>query len=107
MQNLCRWLRKELGPDVPIHFSRFFPTYLLKNLPPTPVDTLETLQKIAVSEGIHYAYVGNVPGHPMESTYCHRCKIRLIRRSGYNVKIEGLKEGKCSKCGTEIPGIWG
>jgi pyruvate formate lyase activating enzyme len=107
MRDLCRWVVKELGPDVPLHFSRFYPTYLLNNLPPTPVDTLETFHTIAVSEGIHHAYIGNVPGHPMESTYCHKCSTRIIQRSGYNVKIERLEKGTCGKCGTTIPGIWG
>jgi pyruvate formate lyase activating enzyme len=107
MRQLCRWALGELGPDVPLHLSRFFPTYLLTNLPPTPVDTLERLHGIAREEGLHYVYIGNVPGHAMESTYCHACGTRVIKRSGYNVTIERLaKGGLCQACGTKIPGIW-
>ncbi len=103
---LCTWVRKELGPDVPIHFSRFHPTYLMKNLPPTPVDTLERLWKIARSEGIRYPYIGNVPGHPGESTLCPECGVRLIHRTGYNVRVEALRRGTCKDCGLKIPGVW-
>ena len=106
IRDLSKWILKELGPDIPIHLSRFHPTYLLTNLPPTPVDTLETLQKVAVAEGIHYAYVGNVPGHPLESTYCPKCRTRVVQRSGYNVNIENLEKGSCKNCGTKIPGVW-
>jgi pyruvate formate lyase activating enzyme len=103
---LSKWIRKELGPDVPIHFSRFYPTYLMKNLPPTPVDTLEKLWRIARSEGLRFVYIGNLPGHPGESTYCPECRIRLIHRTGYNVRVEALRGGKCEKCGQTIPGVW-
>jgi pyruvate formate lyase activating enzyme len=103
---LCTWIRKALGPDVPIHFSRFHPTYLMKNLPPTPVDTLEKLKKIARSEGLRYVYIGNVPGHPGESTICPECSARLIHRTGYNVRVEALRGGLCNQCGRKIPGVW-
>lgn len=106
IQALSAWIRNDLGPDVPIHFSRFHPTYLMKNLPPTPVDTLERLQGIARSEGLRYVYIGNVPGHPGESTYCPECGVRLIHRTGYNVRVESLSANKCGKCGHAIPGVW-
>ena len=104
---LCDWIRRELGPQVPVHFTRFHPTYLLKNLPPTPVSTLDRLHRTARDKGLQYVYVGNVPGHPAESTYCPKCSTRLIHRTGYNVRIEALKDGKCANCGTLIPGVWG
>ena len=103
---LCQWLYRELGPQVPIHFTRFYPTYLMKNLPPTPVGTLEKLHKIALSQGLQYVYIGNVPGHRAENTYCPACQHRLIQRRGYNVAIEALEKRKCRHCGTAIPGIW-
>jgi len=103
---LCQWLYRELGPRVPIHFSRFYPTYLMKNLPPTPVSTLSKLHNIARAQGLQYVYIGNVPGHRAENTYCHNCQHRLIHRRGYNVTIEALEKGKCRHCGTLIPGIW-
>src|ERR1035441_5175400 len=84
-QGLARWVKSELGPDVPLHFSQFHPEYLLKNLPPTPVETLERAKAIADAEGLHYVYIGNVPGHPAESTYCPHCRrdrSRPFRREG-------------------------
>jgi pyruvate formate lyase activating enzyme len=107
IQALSEWVLKELGPDVPIHFSRFHPTYLMKNLPPTPVDTLETLQGISRSAGLRYVYIGNVPGHRGESTYCPKCGFRLIHRTGYNVQMEALAGDRCRQCGLLIPGVWG
>ena len=104
---LSAWIRKELGPDVPIHFSRFHPTYLMKKLPPTPVDTLERLKKIAQTEGLRYVYIGNVPGHSGESTFCPKCGARLIHRTGYNVRVEALHGDTCKQCGLKIPGVWG
>jgi len=83
---MCRYLKDEIGPDYPVHFSRFQPMYLLKNLPPTPVSTLERLREIALAEGLHYVYVGNVPGHPGENTYCPRCGKLIIERYGYVIR---------------------
>lgn len=106
LRSMARWIKNELGPDVPIHFSRFYPLYLLKNLPPTPVKTLERAKAIMEAEGLHYSYVGNVPGHPGQHTLCPRCRTLLIERTGYVVKKMDVKNGKCIKCGLAIPGIW-
>lgn len=106
IQALCRWLHDELGPGVPIHFSRFFPTYLMRNLPPTPVGTLERLCETARAEGLDFAYVGNVPGHTLESTYCPDCRTPLVHRTGYSARIEKMKKGKCTHCGRSVPGLW-
>jgi len=103
---MSRWLKNEIGPDYPIHFSRFHPMYLIKNLPPTPVSTLEKLRDIALEEGLHYVYMGNVPGHPAESTYCPSCGKLIIERYGYTVKKKGLSGNKCQHCGQTIPGVW-
>ncbi|MGW8320111.1 MAG: AmmeMemoRadiSam system radical SAM enzyme, partial [Thermodesulfobacteriota bacterium] len=99
---LSAWIRKELGPDVPIHLTRFHPTYLMKKLPPTPVDTLERLKKIAQTEGLHYVYIGNVPGHSGKSTLCPECGALLVHRTGYNVRVEALRGDTCEKCGLKI-----
>ncbi len=107
VEKLCKWVKENLGSDVPVHFTRFYPTYKLKNLPPTPVVTVEKARAIALANGINYPYVGNVPsGHPGESTYCPGCGEMVIKRVGYRVLSITLKDGKCPSCGIEIPGIW-
>ena len=103
---LCRWVKEKLGPDVPIHFTRYHPTYKIKNIPPTPVATLGKAREIAITQGLNFAYVGNVPGNPWENTYCPRCKKMLIKRIIYHTDTSGLKNGKCKYCGYPIPGIW-
>ena len=105
-QGLARWVKSELGPDVPLHFSRFHPEYLLKNLPPTPVETLERAKAIADAEGLHYVYIGNVPGHPAESTYCPHCRKKVVDRTGYTIAGVYIHHGKCQFCHTPIPGVW-
>ncbi|MBI5956111.1 MAG: AmmeMemoRadiSam system radical SAM enzyme [Chloroflexi bacterium] len=107
LREMCRWIVANLGPDIPTHFSRFYPQYKLTNLPPTPVEKLERAWKIAQEEGIHYAYVGNVPGHSADNTYCARCGQLLIVRLGFSVMDNRLTEGKCGYCGNPIPGVWG
>ncbi len=106
LTEMCQWVRKELGPDVPIHFSRFYPTYRLRNLPRTPVQTVSMARDIAMKAGLNYAYVGNVNGHPGEHTYCPNCRAVLIHRMGYQVRIVGMRGGKCAKCGRAIAGVW-
>ncbi|MFQ5721986.1 MAG: AmmeMemoRadiSam system radical SAM enzyme [Candidatus Aminicenantales bacterium] len=106
IQKMCRWIKQEVGPDVPLHFSRFYPMYLIKNLPSTPISTLERSWKIALSEGLHYVYIGNVPGHKAESTYCPQCHKTVIKRIGYQIEQINLKNGRCQFCGHPIPGIW-
>ena len=105
-RTLARWIKAEIGPDVPIHFTRFYPLYLLRNLPPTPVQSLERAKAIADSEGLHYAYVGNVPGHTGGNTYCPNCRQLLIERTGFMIKQMNLKKGNCTKCGHSIRGVW-
>ncbi len=106
MRGLADWVAGELGPDVPVHFTRFHPDYKLLNLPPTPVATLERARAIALDRGIHYAYVGNVPGHPGNHTYCPGCGKVVIERRGFFVGEMHLREGKCAFCDTAIAGVW-
>jgi len=106
IKRMCAWILKELGPDNPLHFIRFHPDYKLTRLPSTPVATLEAFRDIAMKEGIRYVYVGNVPGHEGENTYCHNCKKTLIERNGYLLKQMNIENGKCKFCGTLIPGRW-
>lgn len=100
------WLMNEIGPDIPVHFTRFHPQYLLKNLPATPVSTLERARAILKDAGIRYVYIGNVPGHEGESTWCHSCGKKIIERTGYRIASLSVKDGKCGFCGTRIPGVW-
>jgi len=106
IRRMCEWVRSELGPHVPMHFSKFHPTYQIRNLPRTPDRTLEMARKTAVAAGIQFAYVGNVSPHPFESTYCPKCGEMLINRIGYRTSVVGLEDGNCKKCDAKIPGVW-
>ena len=106
IRDLARWVRANVGTDVPLHFSRFYPHYRLKNLPPTPYETLERCHRIAKSEGLHYVYVGNVPGHPGEGTFCPKCGKLLISRQYYQVTENHVRGGRCEFCSQPIPGVW-
>ena len=103
---MCRWIKKTIGPDVPLHFSRFSPEYQLKNLPPTPYETLERARRVARQEGLHYVYLGNVPGEEVASTVCPKCKRTIVRRNGFQVLSLDIAGGKCKFCGQKIPGVW-
>ncbi len=106
LREMCLWIKRELGADTPIHFSRFYPLYKLKSLPPTPVSTLDKAREAASSAGLEYVYVGNIPGHAGENTFCPKCKKMIIQRTGYMVGEVNLRDGKCRYCGKPIPGIW-
>jgi pyruvate formate lyase activating enzyme len=102
---MCRWIARELGGDVPLHFSRFSPMFMIKNIPPTPPATLRTARKIALAAGIKFCYIGNLISDA-ENTYCPNCGKLLIRRLMYSVSIEGLKGKRCQYCQTVIPGVF-
>jgi len=105
-RGLARWVKANLGQDVPLHFTQFHPEYLLKNLPITPVPTLERAKAIADAEGLHYVYIGNVPGHPAENTYCPKCRRIVVERVGMMAKQMLIRKGSCPFCGQQIPGLW-
>ena len=106
IKRMCAWILKNLGPNYPLHFLRFFPQYKLNRLPATPIATLEELRRIALAQGIHYVYLGNVPGHASTQTYCHQCRKVIVGRNGYRIKEIHMKDGKCIYCETPIPGRW-
>ncbi len=106
IHRMTTWIAENLGSDVPLHFSRFHPMYKIKNLPPTPVKTLERCRAIARKAGLHYVYLGNVPGHPAESTCCPRCGKTVIRRMGFAMLDNHIKEGACAFCGAPVAGVW-
>lgn len=106
IKEMSGWLLDKLGPDVPLHFSRFHPTYKLKNLQPTPLSMLEEAREICLDSGMNYVYIGNVPGHRAESTFCPGCGEVVIGRYGYRITKFNLEAGRCGGCGHEIAGVW-
>jgi pyruvate formate lyase activating enzyme len=106
VKRMCAWILENIGADHPLHFLRFFPRYKLDRLPPTPVSTLTRFRQLAMAEGIHYVYVGNVAGHEGNNTYCHNCKNLLIERRGYFIPTDNLVGNRCKFCDTRIPGVW-
>jgi pyruvate formate lyase activating enzyme len=93
-------IKSKAGTSIPISFLRFHPDYRMMDFPLTPVSTLEKHYALAKEEGMQYAYIGNVPGSPYESTYCPSCGSLLIYRNGFSSDIRYLDEdGRCSKCG--------
>jgi pyruvate formate lyase activating enzyme len=106
LTELAKWVVGEVGPDIPVHFTRFHPDYQLRHLPPTPLGSLERAREIALTQGMRYPYVGNVPGHPGNSTYCHSCGEVIVQRHGFFVQKVRVRNGSCEHCGTEISGVW-
>ena len=106
LQGLVEWIAGELGPDVPVHFTRFHPDYQLLNLPPTPVETLEQAREAAMAHGLHYAYVGNVPNHPGNHTYCPSCRKVVVKRNGFFITEMHVQGGRCVFCRKKIAGVW-
>ncbi|MGQ9700731.1 MAG: AmmeMemoRadiSam system radical SAM enzyme [Candidatus Bipolaricaulaceae bacterium] len=103
-----RWIAQFLAgisPDIPWHISRFVPAYKVWDLPPTPLTTLRKAQEIGLSAGLHFVYLGNVPGEG-EDTFCPSCGRVLVRRHGFFVQKNEIIEGHCPHCGAPIPGIW-
>jgi len=102
-RRLVRWIYDNLGPDTPIHFLRFHPDYKLMHLPWTPIETLEAHWRVAREEGMKYVYIGNVPGHPYEHTYCPGCGQVVVERIGFDIvgwKLGG--DNRCPQCGYKV-----
>jgi pyruvate formate lyase activating enzyme len=106
IKKMCEWLCSSGLEDCPLHFSRFTPMYKLNQLPLTPVSTLSKAREIAQAAGVRYVYIGNVPGHEAENTYCHRCKRMIVERRGFSILSNQIVSGKCKFCGEKIPGVW-
>jgi pyruvate formate lyase activating enzyme len=98
-RKLTQWISSELSSDVPFHVLQFFPSHQLMELPSTPVATLEKCADEARRTGLRYVYIGNVPGHPDENTYCHNCRELLVKRSGFSIEKINLVNGRCPTCG--------
>jgi pyruvate formate lyase activating enzyme len=104
LRKIASWLKNSLGPETPWHVTRFYPQFELSHLSPTPVPVLENARAIGREEGLWYVYLGNVPGHTGENTYCHQCGALLIERSIYEILKNRIHNGKCPECDTVIPG---
>ena len=103
VRRLARWVAENLGPETPFHLLRFFPYYKLSHLPPTPVETLERLAKVAAEEGLKHVYIGNVWGHPLEDTYCPRCGYKVVERHGFAILEWRLtRDNRCPRCGYKL-----
>lgn len=106
LREMCHWIIETLGPDVPLHFSRFYPLYKLSGLPRTPVSTLDQARQVALDAGLNYVYVAKVVGHDGENTFCPNCGEKVIRRLGFVVDELDVLDGRCRFCETPIPGKW-
>lgn len=106
IEKMCLWIKDSLGEDTPLHFSRFYPMFKLKSLYPTPVETLKTARKVAQDAGLHYIYIGNVPGSNGEDTICPQCKKVVVNRVGYSIIENYIVDGKCKFCSYKIHGVW-
>jgi len=103
IEELIEWILVNLGPSTPTHFSRFYPHYKMRDVPPTPVETLEKAYRLAKEKGLYYVYLGNVPGHQGNHTYCPNCGTRLIARYGFDIQEYKItSENRCPDCDTEI-----
>jgi len=101
------WVVENLGPDMPMHFSAFHPDYKMKDIAPTPKDTLIKAREIAMKNGVRYAYTGNVHNQAGDSTYCHHCGTKLIGRDWYQLSEWNLDAGgHCVSCGTACAGVF-
>ncbi len=104
IKRLSNWIVNELNENVPVHFTAFHPDFKMRDYPPTPPSTLKMAREIALNEGIHFCYVGNVHDPEGQTTYCPNCKTVLIERDWHSVFQNKIKNGCCPKCGTKIPG---
>ncbi|PTN07660.1 AmmeMemoRadiSam system radical SAM enzyme [Mangrovibacterium marinum] len=106
IKRMCGWLMQNGFENYPLHFSRFHPTYKLTQLPPTPVTVLQSARDIAVAEGLHHVYIGNVPGLGAENTICPNCHQLVVERKGYRITQQHLNDGRCEFCDTPVSGVW-
>ncbi len=102
LREAAQFLARELGPETPWHLSRFFPMYRTTGIPATPVETLRRGREIGMQEGLHFVYIGNVPGTEGAHTICYSCGKTVVERMGYRVHVTGLEGSRCKYCGTEL-----
>lgn len=106
-QKLCGWMCEKAGPEVPLHFSRFFPMFRMTHLPPTPAETLLRAREVAAKAGLKHVYVGNLDVADGETTFCAGCGARLVVRQRYVVRENRVTgAGACPSCGKRAYGVW-
>ena len=102
LEGVSKWL-SDLNPDVPLHFTRFYPQYKMLDRPATPVETLVKARRIALKNGLRYVYTGNYPGLDSDNTYCPSCGRPVIRRYAFSIlELKVTKDGRCSYCGSKV-----
>jgi pyruvate formate lyase activating enzyme len=107
LRDLARWVARNLGKETPLHFSRFWPQHRMRALPPTPAATLDRAREIALAEGLHFVYVGNVLRPEAQDTRCPSCRRLLVEREQFTVlRQEVTPQGRCPGCGAEVYGRW-
>jgi pyruvate formate lyase activating enzyme len=97
---------KSVDVSIPWHVTQFYPTHKLTDKPRTPIQTLRKAREIGFQTGLKYVYEGNIPGQGGENTFCPQCKELLIERLGFSISDNRIKDGKCSRCGSQIDGVW-
>jgi pyruvate formate lyase activating enzyme len=104
IKELATWIKDALGKDTPFHLLRFHPDYKMTTIPATSIETMEKVYMTARNAGLNYTYLGNVPGHPAENTYCPNCNELVIKRYSFEITKWNLtKDMHCPVCGQEIP----
>jgi len=106
IEKTCKWLSDNGFKNTPLHFSRFYPLHKLEQLPPTPVEILNSAYRIATEEGLKYVYTGNAPGNEISDTKCPSCNTTVVVRQGFRIAANSIAGGKCNKCGSKIEGVW-
>ncbi|MHC4716769.1 MAG: AmmeMemoRadiSam system radical SAM enzyme [Planctomycetota bacterium] len=107
IKRMCGWLLANIGPDYPLHFSRFHPAHKLTHLPPTPPDVLHRARSIARKQGLRHVYIGNLRGvKDAETTFCPACGKPVVERRIYSIYANHVTDGQCTFCGEPIAGVW-
>lgn len=99
----CRWVADALGPQIPVHFSRFHPDYKMRDIQATPPSTLFECRQLAKAAGLEFVYLGNISPGEYDNTYCPHCGALLIERFGFSATVKAFSEGKCTHCHTSLP----
>ncbi|MEE8352139.1 MAG: AmmeMemoRadiSam system radical SAM enzyme, partial [Rhodospirillales bacterium] len=111
IEEMTEWVMENLGPDVPMHFSAFHPDWKMTDKENTPLETVVRARRIAIKNGIRYAYTGNVHDPEGDATYCHQCGDVVVGRDWYelstwNISFDGNYTGNCGSCGTPVAGVF-